>query len=261
MCEKYYTLSVSKIVYGNWEARDTSFQPPHAPVFDLTSTLELQNWLYGIDVFQRRGEAYELTASLTKTQGRFYKKKTLGNNINRPQKLKDTGQCLQDFCEAIRLLRPLKVFKTAEKLFSLLEDVRHESMLWAKPFADILRELENEIKPLKLNKPLELNKNHLMAEYHLILYYLEKDLVVQAVLLTREFLVSYLVWQMGIQYQWRDRDLRCKIEQELNQAALWKQGKKGGAVPDWYDKIAGADTIIKLWGDIIGLRNSIAIVK
>ncbi len=252
-------VEVYKIVYGNWEARDESFEPPHAPVFDLTSTMELQNWLYGIDAFQRRGEAYELAVSLAKTQGRFYKNKALSNNTNRPQKLKDTGQCLQDFSEAIRLLRPLKAFETAEELLSLLEDVRHESMLWAKPFADILRELENEIKPLKLNKPLVLNKDHLLAEYYLILYYLGKDLIVQAVLLTREFLVSYLTWQLGLQDQWRDRDLRGKIEGDLNRVIRWKQGKQGGAVPDWYDnKVAGADTIIRLWGDIIGLRNSIA---
>jgi len=251
-------VEVSNIVYGNWEVRDTSFQPPRAPVFDLTSTLELQNWLYGIDAFQRRGEAYELATSLAKTQGRFYKKEISVNSINRPQKLKDTGHCLQDFSEAIRLLRPLKAFEAAKELFSFLEDVHNESILWAKPFAEILRELENEIKLLKLNKPLELNKNHLKAEHHLILYYLEKDLIVQAVLLAREFLVSYLAWQTGIQDQWRDRDIRCKIERKLNQATRWKQGKEDSTVPDWYDKIAGADILIKLWGDVVELRNSIA---
>lgn len=93
--------------------------------------------------------------------------------------------------------------------------------------------LGDEITLLKLEEPLALNNEHLKAEYKLILYCLEKDLIVQAVLLTREFLVNYLVWQMGIQDQWRDLDLdlRCKIEQELNQAAKWKQGKEGILFP------------------------------
>jgi len=253
-------VEVSNIIYGNWEARDNSFKPPRAPVIDLTSTLELQNWLYGIDAFQRRGEAHELAASLEETQRRFYKK---GFSINdddteRPQKLKRTGRLLEDFSEAIRLLRPLKAFETATKLFSILKDVRNESILWAKPFAEILKEMEKEITLLKLSEPLILNKDHINVEFQLINYYLQKDLIVQAVLLTREFLVNYLSWQKGIQENWRDRGTRYIVEQELNKAIRWKQGKKDGAVPDWYNKIAGADTLIKLWGDVIYLRNSIA---
>ena len=61
-----------------------------------------------------------------------------------------------------------------------------------------------------------------------------------------------------IQENWRDRGTRYIVEQEPNKAIRWKQGKQDGAVPDWYNKIAGADTLIKLWGDVIYLRNSIA---
>ena len=55
--------------------------------------------------------------------------------------------------------------------------------------------MEKEITLLKLSEPLILNKDHINVEFQLINYYLQKDLIVQVVLLTREFLVNYLSWQ------------------------------------------------------------------
>jgi hypothetical protein len=79
-------------------------------------------------------------ASLTKTQGRFYKKTVQAQSVNWPQNLIKAGRKLQNFSEAISLLRPLKAFETTKELFLLLKDVHNESMLWAKPFAEVLRE-------------------------------------------------------------------------------------------------------------------------
>lgn len=251
-------VQVAQIVYGNWEARDSSHDPPRAPVIDLTTMLELQDWLHGIDAFRRRGEADELSASLSKTQGQIWQTSPadiINNDL--PRKLKHTAAQLRSFSEALRLLRPLEVLQAAAELNNLLDTVQEEAKQWTKPFADILQDLSNEVNPLKVTRPSILNPAHLKAQVKLIHYYLKKDLVVQAVLLTREWLVSFLIWKQGGQEQWRKRYKRHSAEKELNCAAALQRGENA-TLPVWYNKFSESGELAGLWNEVIGLRNDVA---
>ena len=251
-------VKVERIVYANYEAHDPSYQPPRAPVIDLTSMLDLQDWLHGIDAFWRRGEADELAESLSRTQGRIWK--TAPPNVestNLPRELNYTAVQLKNFSEALRLLRPLEIFQASVKLNDLLETVQEEAGRWTKPFADVLHDISKEINPLHVEQPAILNSVHLKAQVMLIHYYLKKDLVIQAVLLAREWLVSFLIWRQEGQDRWREHGKRLSIEKELNQAAALQRGKKT-SLPAWYNKFPESKELASLWNEMIGLRNDVA---
>jgi len=89
-------VKVERIIYGNFEARDKNLVPSRTPIFDLTSTLDLQDWLHGIDAFQRRGDAEELADSLSKTQGRLYQTSHSENAIL-PRKIKTYRKAITQF--------------------------------------------------------------------------------------------------------------------------------------------------------------------
>lgn len=251
-------VKVERIVYGNWEAHDPNYQPPRAPVIDLTSMLDLQDWLHGIDAFRRRGEADELAESLSRTHGRIWRTAPPNAEIaNLPRELNYTAVQLKNFSEALRLLRPLEVFQASVKLNNLLKTVQEEAERWTKPFADVLQDISKEINPLQVGKPAMLNPAHLKAQIKLIHYYLKKDLVVQAVLLAREWLVSFLIWRQDGQDRWREHDKRLSTEKELNQAAALQRGKKT-SLPAWYNKFSESKELAGLWNEMIGLRNDVA---
>jgi CRISPR-associated DxTHG motif protein len=251
-------VKVEQIVYGNWEARDPSHDPPRTPVIDLTTMLELQDWLHGIDAFRHRGEADELAESLSRTQGQIRQITPSDvENANLPRELKYAATQLSNFSEALRLLRPLDVFEASAKLNNLLKTVQEEAQRWAKPFANVLQDLNKEINPLLVEKPTVLNLEHLKTQVKLIRYYLKKDLVVQAVLLAREWLVSFLIWRLEGQVQWRERNKRLSIEKELNCAAASQRGEKT-TLPAWYNNLPESKELTSIWNKIIGLRNDVA---
>ena len=252
-------VKVERIIYGNWEAHDPNFDPPRAPVIDLTSMLDLQDWLHGIDAFQRRGEAEELAASLSRTQGQIWREApSSAGSAGLPQKLKYTAAQLEKFSEALRLLRPLAAFEASQKLNDLLKTVQEEARRWAKPFADVLQNISEEIDPLYIEQPAILSPAHLKAQIVLIRYYLEKDLVVQAVLLAREWLISYLIWRQKKQERWREyKDVRFIAGKELNQAAA-KQRSEETTLPLWYNKFPESRELADLWNGLSSLRNDVA---
>lgn len=251
-------VKVERIIYGNFEARDKNLVPSRTPIFDLTSTLDLQDWLHGIDAFQRRGDAEELADSLSKTQGRLYQTSHSENAIL-PRKLKHTAKQLRNFSKALRFLRPLETTPSAVEICNLLKTVQNEALRWAKPFADVLQDINAEISPLQNRAPDILNIENLEAQLKLIEYYLNKDLVVQAVLLAREWLVSCLMFLTNRHVEWREKEARLVVECELGQAASkQRESEYTGELPHWYRQIPQSSNINDAWNKLSSLRNNVA---
>lgn len=256
-------INIERVVYGNFEVRDTTFTPPRAPIFDLTSTMDLQDWLHGIDSFKRRGDAGELADSLSRTQDRLHQtNKPVLKAAGLPIKFKNTARQLQYFSEALRLLRPLDASLRAAKVHKLLEEVREEALHWAKPFADVLQDLDKNIVPLQNEKPDALDIINLKAQFELINYCINRDLIVQTVLLAREWLVSVLMWRTKRHENWRNKNVRKKVEKELGLVSKVTVQKANnlidGQLPSWYQTDPQSNEITVIWDKIIKLRNDIA---
>jgi hypothetical protein len=111
-----------------------------------------------------------------------------------------------------------------------------------------------EIAPLAHPNPEQLDEGNLRAQLELIGYALEKGLVLQAVTLAREWLVSWYLWRTfpELRPSWLQRESRQRAENELN--ALQQQLRDGSpllhALPE--------RRIAEVWDQVTQLRNDLA---
>jgi CRISPR-associated DxTHG motif protein len=250
---------IERIVYGAFEARNPYRTPPQSedrvPIFDLTPLLELLDWTSGAEALLERGDAGLIADKMIAAH------QTLRlTGTGTPARLKTLGQKLQDFSQALHLSRPREVMRTAHELLSLLEEARDEFQRWALPFALLAEQIRRELEPLAFAKPDALSRENLERQVGLVEYYLRKGLVVQAITLAREWVVSFVLLYGGKE-EWREGWLkhsnREEAEQALGAAAARLRGENAEP-PEWFDRLSNKEELGELWNKLGNLRNDLA---
>ena len=254
-------VTIERIVYGAYEARQHLCTPPQpedrAPIFDLTPLLDLLDWLGGAEFFLKRSDAALLADLLINIQNTIRRKYTQQPaSANLPEKLKTVGRKLKDFSQALQLARPCDVMLYANQILEDLQPVASEADQWAKPFAVILERIRKEVENYAHDAPCRLDKENLQKQLALIEHFVEKGLWVQAILLAREWVVSWVILQRG-EGDWLDKDYRERIEEALG-AAAQRLRKADVEVPEWFDKLPKNKEVADLWNELIQLRNDVA---
>ena len=245
------SVTIERIVYGAYEARDENNR---APIFDLTPLLDLLDWLSGAEFFLQRSDASLLAERLLSTHGQAWKTQSQGDL---PKHLQSVANKLQSFSQALHLARPREVMNHANGLLQMLEKVISEAEQWAKPFAVILEQIRSEAEKFAHDAPDRLDKENLQKQLALIEHFVEKGLWVQAILLAREWVVSWVALQRG-DGDWLDKDYReNEIETSLGSAAQRVQ-KKPAQVPKWFDELPKSKEVADLWNSLTQLRNDVA---
>ncbi|MCS7292999.1 MAG: TIGR02221 family CRISPR-associated protein, partial [Gloeomargarita sp. SKYBB_i_bin120] len=254
-------VCVERILYGAYEARQPFRDPPEpqdqAPVFDLTSILDLLDWLGGAEALLKRGDARVLAERMEQTHRQLWKQP---QGDERPYHLQRVANRLSQWTQALYLVRPLDVMEIAQQLLPELQNAQQEFQRWAKPFAVIVEQVQQEIQPLAYERPKDLSKQQLRCQLALINYCLQKGLVVQAITLAREWVVSwmFLVQEEG---NWLNSDERENMEKALGASVeLWckKDKSKEADVPLWLRTKPYACQIAKVWNALRELRNDVA---
>jgi CRISPR-associated DxTHG motif protein len=244
-------VTIERIIYGAFEARDENNR---APIFDLTPLLDLLDWLSGAEFFLRRSDATVLAGRLEDIHRRAWKT-PLGEDL--PRRLQTVANKLCFFSQALHLARPRDVMRNAHELLPMLKEVALEAERWAKPFAVILEQIHSEIAKFAHDSPDRLDKENLQKQLALIEHFVEKGLWVQATLLAREWVVSWVALQRG-SGDWLDRKYReGEIEKALG-AAVQRLRQASEEVPDWFDEMPKSEEVAKLWDWLGGLRNDLA---
>lgn len=251
-------VTVNRIVYGAYEAREPFRTPPdpgdRAPIFDLTPLLDLLDWLSGAEAFLQRGDATLLAQRLDQAHRRPW--------VNReaedlPRRLQKLGNKLQALSLALHLSRPLDIMRHARDLVPLLDEAAAEVERWAKPFAVILQRVREEARQLAHGEPLRLDSEHLCKQLATIDYFLSRGLIAQAILLAREWLVSWVACWRG-KSDWLDQKFReGEIESALG-AAGRKARNKPAEVPGWFRELPQSARLGELWNQLTELRNDLA---
>jgi hypothetical protein len=229
---------------------------PRAPVFDLTVLADLQEWLQAVDAFTVRSDAEKLADLLEEAHRRPW---LAGEREAKelPRRLQDMSRWLGTFSRSLRLLRPLDALEAAAEAQKLAHEVKQEAARWAKPFGHVLSRFTEELQPLAADGDVRtLDKKALDRQLALIKHYVEKDLIVQAVLLGREWLVNWLAWQRKDE-KWRSRKVREELERTLGSAVQGLRGEKV-TLPSWYKALPEAREAAELWGRLTDLRNDVA---
>ncbi|MDI9645049.1 MAG: TM1812 family CRISPR-associated protein [Candidatus Verstraetearchaeota archaeon] len=202
-------------------------------MFDLTPLLDLLEWISGTEVLFARGDATFLAQTL-----RLHIEKDPNPKIS------DLANKLKFFSKALCYSRPIEVMSCAEELSSLLSSCNSESLL--RPFLAILEQIKKDISELAHRNPQNLEHLNLLKQTKIIEYCLRKGMIVQAITLSREWVVSYVCIRENIQEHWLERDTREGIEKRLN--TLVKD-------PESYPLI---HDVRGIWGGLRELRNNIA---
>jgi CRISPR-associated DxTHG motif protein len=209
------SVVVRRIIYGAYDAREPLRTPPDpadcAPIFDLTPLLDLLDWLSGAEAFLQRGDATLLARRLDQAHRRLW--------VNRetedlPKSLQIVARKLALLSLAVQVVRPLEIMRYAHELLPLLDQAAAEVGRWAKPFAVILHQVREEAERLAHGEPFRLDSTHLRKQLGMIDYFLQRGLVAQAILLAREWLVSWVACWRG-QGDWLNVSLR---ENEIKSA-------------------------------------------
>jgi CRISPR-associated DxTHG motif protein len=252
-------VMIERIVYGAFEARNPYRTPPQredrVPIFDLTPLLELLDWTSGAEALLERGDAGLIADKMIAAHQTLWRTGT-----GTPARLKTLGQKLQDFSQALHLSRPREVMRIAYDLLPLLEEARTEFERWAKPFALLAGQIRNELESLAFAQSDTLSQENLKKQLELIEYYLKKGLMVQAITLAREWVVSFVLLYGGKE-EWREGWLkhsnREEAEQALGAAAARRRGENA-ELPEWFDRLPNKEELGELWNKLGDLRNDLA---
>ena len=241
-------VTIQRILYGAFEARDR--ERDETPVFDLSPLVDLAEWSSGIEALERSGDGRLLAARIQATHSDLYRKQA----PELPRQLAGVGNKLGALSQTVWLNRPLEALAAAHQLDQQLATAQEELARWTPPFAVLAERVRAEIAPLSHPNPEQLDEGNLRAQLELIGYALGKGLVLQAVTLAREWLVSWYLWRTfpELRPSWRQRESRQRAENELN--ALQQQLRDGSpllhALPE--------RRIAEVWDQVTQLRNDLA---
>jgi hypothetical protein len=209
------------------------------------------DWTGGAEALLKRGDAGLIADKMIAAHQTLRRTGT-----GTPARLKTLGRKLQDFSQALHLSRPREVMRTAHELLSLMEEARDEFQRWALPFALLAEQIRRELEPLAFDKPDALSRENLERQVGLVEYYLRKGLVVQAVTLAREWVISFVLLRRG-GGNWLRRVDREEVERALGAAAARLRGGTA-EVPGWFDGLPQRDRLAHLWNKLGQLRNDLA---
>ena len=249
---------VEYIVYGAYEARKPFNNPPNpedrAPIFDLTQLLDLLDWLSGAEFLFKRSDATLLAERLRNTQQRAWQSRSSNDDL--PRCMQKVANKLQSFSQALQLARPRDAMQYAHDLLQLLNNTT-EVKRWARPFAVILEQIRSEATKFACDIPEHLDKDNLNKQLAIIEHFLEKGLLIQAILLAREWLVNWTALQHG-DGDWLDRNYREQILEKTLGVAAKECWDSHSNVPEWFNKLTNSNEVARLWDKLTNLRNDLA---
>jgi hypothetical protein len=254
-------VDVRGVYYGAWEARDEDNQ---SPVFDLTPFVALLDWTVATDRFARFGDARDLASLLRADMPPGLdmrddlEARRLGNS------LRQAAEAMEAVSLALRVTRPLESMQASQRLVETLAEHRSAVESRARPFALLADQIQSAYQGFGLAQP-EARPNwrrNLEVQLDMIGWYLDKEQVVQAVTLAREWLVSLLVYRLGGASLTDYEGERGEVEAALNNEVRRHQPNAGGSHFSPYDEGLRAlpqhRELGKLWDQVASLRNDLA---
>jgi CRISPR-associated DxTHG motif protein len=248
-------ITVSKIVYGAYDAR----QDDRVPVFDLTPFLALLEWTSATEQFLKTGNASSVAKLLKQAHDMPYLA-GVPRDI-RPTELKKAASALETFSHALHVLRPKYTLDGAIMLDDALRRAEPEVRPWAKPFGvllDRIRTATQRFLSARSNDPI---RAHLGVQRAMIDWYMEHERYVEAGLLMREFVVSWVACWAGADVF--DQKAREHVEEQLNKRShALRPNRCGPAVKVDADVLRGiGEEIVRIWDKLTQLRNDLAHAK
>lgn len=236
-------VTLEHIVYGAYEARDTHTNT--APVFDLTSFLDLIDWSVSAEQFIKYGNARPLSKLLSDLHG----ENTAQPENDTTAKLKHVGERLAKLSNDLAVNRPRAIVQQTQSLpKDIAESSRNlEHLSQTKPFGLLLDQVNTRVSSLTAKNGDLFSAEGFAAQAEMLNIYLDTEQYAQAITLAREAIVSKVCKCRGNNPN-RYND-RCSARDMLN--------SHSAKLEDYYITQNDGDTLAQLWVTIRELRNDI----
>ncbi len=256
-------VELCAVLYGAYDVGALTSEGV-TPMFDLTEMISLLEWSSAADRFNRTGDSRYL-ASLVKSQ-RKSMALAAGDDrelLDQVGRLGNLAGALAGISQSLRLIRPHLVMQQAAELERRVEKAKPAlaGTAAARPFSLVLDSVVAAYQPLALPDPSSPDqlKDNLQTARTMIRWYAEREQWVQAVSLAREWLVSWLMVQLGIS-NLTNQAARRRVEYVVGaEAGDYLSAKQDGEdfSPIFLRGIPDIENLLSFWLTFTNVRNDI----
>jgi hypothetical protein len=258
-------VEISAIYYGAFELAGTT-EDGSAPVIDLSEFVSMFDWITATTRFTETGDGQALAALLHAASPDNDESRDFPE-VQPYKTIAKAAKSIEDTSLALSLARPIEVMECASKLKDLLVKAEEGIEKRAKPFSLLSEKVVEQYGRFALDRPTQTENvfEGLSQQFHMIEWYLERDQIIQAMALAREWVVSVFVWKFGAANNMRNNSIRGQVENALNNAAADQKSKnnpRGKRLDSLYEKnmqdLVEVEDIGKLWDKLRQIRNNLA---
>ncbi|BAZ05439.1 TIGR02221 family CRISPR-associated protein [Calothrix sp. NIES-3974] len=249
-------VQIEAIYYGAFELGKP------APVIDLSEFIGIIDWLTATNQFVKTGNGEALADLLRKGIPSSIE---LRDNIDARElknHLDSASKAIEAISSALRLTRPTETMEQATKLEEALKKAEPSINKKAQPFSILTEQVVNEYGQFALEKPRENSQlvENLRLQLKMIEWYRDRQQIVQAVTLTREWIVSVLALNFE-EEMFDNKNGRSEVEKALNNGVkiqAKQEINKPSRCDEKLKEIPNKEDLINHWQQITELRNDIA---
>ncbi len=261
------SIELKAVLYGAWDARDESVNPPRTPMFDLSPMVGLLNWANAAQHFRRTGDSKDL-AALIKDQKKQVALSKSKDAHQQAQSLNNFAGALEDISRSLRLIRPVDAVTAITGLPIRLQKAKpvFTDVLELRPFRLLLDRVHHSYADMALDEPVKQASpwSMIAVQRKMLHWYFEHEQWVQSVTLAREWMVSWaLACMKGSKLSFDElqrRDLRQQVSNAINAGAKeWVRAKQAKLPfqPLFLGDIPKLETVMDLWKGLSDLRNDL----
>ncbi|MEG4504935.1 TIGR02221 family CRISPR-associated protein [Microcoleus sp. F6_B4] len=255
-------VTIEAIYYGALELGNSKEGIP-APVIDLSEFVSMIDWLTATNQFVKIGDGQALAILLKSAIPSSIELRDIPSTRSIKDHLKKSAEAIQNISLALSVTRPIETMRSATELEEILKKAAPSFADRAKPFSLLSDKVVQQYGQFALENPKDeaaLSQN-LRLQLQMVQWYIDRDQLVQAVTLAREWLVSILALRFGEPMFDYSRG-RKYVEAALNNAV--EQNRPHPRPPldsrcnEKFAALPQADELASVWSQMAELRNDIA---
>lgn len=224
---------------------------------DLRGLTGVIHWISGVQALTSYMDADQIQTLLTGLQGKIHRE---ADEPDPPTRMSSWAHLLGSFTTAVRLSRPVDALYAGWGITRDLPVIEDELRRFAPSLLPVLSDIADLDEMGSPPPEAGLTPEYLMKQHQLILYQIQAGLAMQAVSLSREWLISCMFLIFGDADEWLNADTRHEISWTLTGLALTLQGKNSETTRytrmlldqgDWKE-------MVQVWERVSDLRNDLA---
>ena len=255
-------VTIAAIYYGAPELSDSKNNVP-APVIDLSEFVSMIDWITATNQFVKIGDGQALASLLKSAIPSSIELRDIPSSRPIKDNLKKSAEAIENISLALSVTRPIETMRLATELEQILQQAAPSFADRAKPFSLLSDKVVQEYGQFALGDPTDeaTFTENLRLQFQMIKWYIDRNQLVQAVTLAREWLVSILALQFG-EPMFDHPKGRKYVEAALNNAV--EKNKPDPRPPldsrcnEKFAALSEAGELASVWSKMTELRNDIA---